>query len=54
MIDARPKGRFTGLIAFKIYFLGEAPDPRGIPSGHMPFSKNLPFTELVNPNTGLF
>jgi len=38
ILDARSAGRFTGA----------SPEPRaGIPSGHMPGAKNVPFTELV-------
>lgn len=38
VVDARPAARFTG----------EAPEPRpGLPSGHMPGSRNLPFAEIV-------
>jgi thiosulfate/3-mercaptopyruvate sulfurtransferase len=38
-LDARAAGRFHGT----------APEPRpGIPSGHMPGSTSLPFTELLN------
>lgn len=40
IIDARPSGRFLGL--------EREPRP-GLPSGHMPVSINLPFTELVDP-----
>lgn len=43
VIDVRPAARFSG----------ETPDPRvGVKSGHMPYSKNIPFTSLINPNTG--
>lgn len=42
-MDARPKARW----------LGETPEPRPIPSGHIPFSKSLPFNELIDQNTGL-
>ena len=39
IIDARSKGRFDG----------SQPEPRpGLPSGHMPNSINLPFTELIS------
>lgn len=39
ILDARSKGRFLGL----------EPEPReGLPSGHMPRAKNLPFTELLD------
>lgn len=38
VLDARAYPRFTG----------EAPEPRpGLPSGHIPNSKSLPFSELV-------
>lgn len=41
VLDARPAGRFDGT----------APEPRpGLPSGHMPASRNLPFTTLLNPD----
>ena len=40
-LDARPAGRFDGT----------APEPRpGLPSGHMPGSRNLPFPALLNPD----
>lgn len=39
ILDARAKGRFDGT----------APEPRpGLPSGHMPGAKNVPFNELLN------
>ena len=39
ILDARAKGRFDGT----------APEPRpGLPSGHMPGARSLPFTELLN------
>ena len=39
VLDARPAGRFTGAV----------PEPRpGLPSGHMPGSRNLPSTSLVS------
>ncbi len=39
VVDAREEGRFTG----------KTPDFRpGVPSGHIPGSVNLPFTELYN------
>lgn len=39
IIDARSRGRFRG----------EEPEPReGLRGGHIPGSKNLPFTELLN------
>ena len=38
VLDARAAGRFAGT----------APEPRpGLPSGHMPGSRNLPFTDLL-------
>ncbi len=41
VLDARPAGRFTGA----------APEPRpGLPSGHMPGSRNVPSTSLLNPD----
>lgn len=44
-IDARSKGRFDGT----------ADEPRpGLQSGHMPRSLNLPFTELLDPQTKAF
>lgn len=43
VIDARAAGRFAG----------SAPEPRaGLRSGHIPGSKNLPFTQLLDPATG--
>jgi thiosulfate/3-mercaptopyruvate sulfurtransferase len=40
IIDARPKGRFDGIVA----------EPRaGLESGHIPTSLNLPFTDLLTP-----
>ncbi|KKZ63036.1 hypothetical protein EMCG_02606 [[Emmonsia] crescens] len=42
ILDARPEGRFTG----------KDNEPRpGLPSGHMPGSTNLPFSELLDPVT---
>ena len=39
ILDARKKGRFDGT----------APEPRpGLPSGHMPGAKSVPFNELLN------
>ena len=39
ILDARTKGRFDGT----------APEPRpGLPSGHMPSAKSVPFNELLN------
>jgi thiosulfate/3-mercaptopyruvate sulfurtransferase len=41
VVDARGAGRFTG----------EEPEPRAdISSGHIPDSRNLPFTKLFNPD----
>ena len=41
VLDARAPGRFTGAI----------PEPRpGLPSGHIPGARNLPFTELLRPD----
>ena len=43
VLDARSSGRFEGT----------SPEPRpGIRSGHMPGSKNVPFTSLIAPETG--
>lgn len=45
MIDARPKGRWAG----------SDPEPRpGLPSGHMPGSKSIPFSDVLDPNTKAF
>lgn len=45
IIDARSNGRWTG----------EAPEPRpGLSSGHMPGSINIPFTEVLDPQTKAF
>lgn len=42
VLDARPTGRWTG----------ELPEPRpGLPSGHMPGSTSVPFSELLDPKT---
>jgi thiosulfate/3-mercaptopyruvate sulfurtransferase len=42
IIDARPKGRFDG----------SAPEPRAdLSSGHMPNSINIPFSEIIDPNS---
>ncbi|MCY4260141.1 MAG: 3-mercaptopyruvate sulfurtransferase [Rhodobacteraceae bacterium] len=38
IVDARPAGRFNGT----------APEPRDIPSGSIPGSRNLPFGNLLN------
>lgn len=41
MLDARPAGRFAGT----------APEPRpGLPSGHMPGSRNVPSSTLLHPD----
>ena len=41
IVDARAAGRFAGTV----------PEPRaGLRSGHIPSSKNLPFTNLLNPD----
>jgi len=41
VLDARAAGRFRG----------EAPEPRpGIPSGHIPGSRNIPYAELLYPD----
>lgn len=41
LVDLRPAGRFAG----------SDPEPRpGVRSGHVPGSKNVPFTELVRPD----
>ena len=41
VLDARAPGRFAGAV----------PEPRaGLPSGHMPGSRNLPFGRLVRPD----
>ena len=41
LLDARSAGRFTGT----------DPEPRpGLPSGHVPGSRNLPFTDLLHPD----
>lgn len=41
IVDARAAGRFTGTV----------PEPRaGLRSGHIPSSKNVPFTNLLNPD----
>ncbi len=45
IVDARAADRFRG----------EAPEPRpGLRSGHIPGSRNLPFTECTDPATGCF
>jgi thiosulfate/3-mercaptopyruvate sulfurtransferase len=43
VIDVRPHDRYTG----------ETPDIRpGVQSGHMPFTKNIPYIKLINMKTG--
>jgi len=44
LVDMRAAGRFAGT----------EPEPRaGLRRGHVPGSRNVPFTELVDPRTGL-
>ena len=44
IVDMRPAGRFAGT----------APEPReGLRGGHVPGSRNVPYTDLVDPRTGL-
>ena len=44
IVDMRPAGRFAGT----------EPEPRaGLSSGHVPGSRNVPYTDLVDPRTGL-
>ncbi len=44
IVDVRPPGRFAGT----------APEPRaGLRGGHIPGSRNLPYTSLVDSGTGL-
>lgn len=44
IVDVRPVGRFVGV----------EPEPRpGLRRGHVPGSRNLPYTKLVDPSTGL-
>lgn len=44
IVDMRPPGRFAGT----------APEPRaGLRGGHVPESRNFPYTDLVDPATGL-
>lgn len=44
IVDMRPTGRFAGT----------APEPRaGLRGGHVPGSRNIPYTYLVDPATGL-
>lgn len=43
VLDARPPGRFAG----------REPEPRpGLPSGHIPGSRNVPFDRVLDPHTG--
>lgn len=45
ILDARPEGRFKGT----------DPEPRpGLPSGHMPGARSVPFPELLDPKTKAF
>lgn len=42
LLDARPSGRFAGM----------DPEPRpGLPSGHVPGARNLPFDRIIDPDT---
>ena len=44
IVDMRPAGRFAG----------SEPEPRaGLRPGHVPGSRNVPYTDLVDPGTGL-
>ena len=44
IVDMRPPGRFAGT----------EPEPRaGLRGGHVPGSRNFPYTDLVDPRTGL-
>ena len=44
IVDMRPRGRFAGT----------EPEPRaGLRHGHVPGSRNIPYTELVDPASGL-
>ena len=44
IVDMRPAGRFAGT----------SPEPRpGLRGGHVPCSRNVPYTDLVDPETGL-
>ena len=44
IVDMRPRGRFAGTL----------PEPRaGLRGGHVPGSRNVPYTELVDPASGL-
>ncbi len=43
LVDARPSGRFDG----------SASEPRpGLPSGHIPGARNIPFNMVTDPDTG--
>ncbi|CAG8453977.1 9399_t:CDS:2 [Paraglomus occultum] len=43
VVDARPEGRYNGT----------EPEARpGLPSGHMPFSANIPFPSVIDKSTG--
>lgn len=43
LVDARPPARFAG----------NAPEPRpGLPSGHIPGARNIPFNTVTDPETG--
>ena len=43
LLDARPPGRFSGA----------EPEPRpGLPSGHVPGARNVPFNSVTQPETG--
>ncbi|KAK9471024.1 Rhodanese-like domain-containing protein [Dipodascopsis tothii] len=45
MVDARPQARWAGA----------APEPRpGLPSGHVPDSQSVPFTDVLDPETKQF
>jgi thiosulfate/3-mercaptopyruvate sulfurtransferase len=45
ILDARSAGRFAGV----------APEPRpGVRSGHIPGSRNVPFVDILDPETGKF
>lgn len=43
ILDARPPGRFAG----------DEPEPRaGVPAGHIPGSRNVPFSAVLDPGSG--
>ncbi len=45
ILDARSAGRFKG----------EMPEPRpGLRAGHIPGSRNIPFSDVIDPDTGKF